>query len=196
MRPLRPVHRQWGIHRGVVSLLLVCLLAGCGYRLSGNSGSSPVSGRAIAVPIFANATHRPHLETIVTTALRDEVSWRGGRLTAAADNANLVLHGKVTSFASSAVSYTADDRIREYRASLTVEASLSERETGTMLWKGTSTATQDFPVVEFPLNNPPLAERVEPQNRTALQQNSEEAAIRELSRKVARDIYERIHEGF
>jgi outer membrane lipopolysaccharide assembly protein LptE/RlpB len=173
-------------------------LNGCGYRLSsaGGSASSAVQGKAVAVPLFANSTHRPHVETILTAAMREEIARRGGTTAPATEGADLVLHGTVTSYSTTAVSYTAEDRIREYRATLTVEVTVREREEGTVLWKGVETASQDYPVVEFPLNNPALAGRVEPQNRTALQQNSEDAAQREMARKIARHVYQRMNEGF
>ena len=172
-------------------------LNGCGYRLSGEgSASSTVQRKAVAVPLFANTTHRPHLETILTAAMREEIAMRGGTTALAAEGADLVLNGTATSYSASAVSYTAEDRIREYRATLTVEVTVREREGGTVLWKGVETATQDYPVVEFPLNNPAVAGRVELQNRTALQQNGEDAALRELARKIARHVYQRMNEGF
>lgn len=174
-------------------LLAATFVNGCGYRLAGTSASSDVDGKAMAVPIFANTTHRPNLETVVTAALREEIAGHGGKT--ATENADLTLHGTITDYSALAVSYTAEDRIREYRATLTVAVTVRERD-GAVLWKGVETATQDYPVVEFPLNNPAVAERVEPQNRTALQQNSEDAAIRELARKIARHVYQRMHERF
>lgn len=198
---MMPLRLEFGAARrwitGGILLLFACSLCGCGYRLSGGTASSStIGGKSIAVPIMVNTTHRPNLEAILTAILREEIALRTGKMTATADSADLVLHGTVTSFSSTAVSYTAEDRIRQYQASLTVDVTLRERQSGAVLWKGVQTSVQEFPVVEFPMNNPPLAERAAPQNRTALQQNSEDAATRELCRKLARDIYERIHEGF
>lgn len=179
-------------------LLLVCVLSsGCGYHFAGgeNSGVS-LRGKTIAVPMFANRALRPNLETVLTGALRDEAAWRSGGKRADAETADLIVTGTVLSYASTPVSYTADDRIREYRAAITAEASLRNRLTGEVLWKGTQTLSQEYPVVDFPLANRPLAERVAPENRIALQQNSEETAVREICRKLAQDFYEKMNDGF
>lgn len=198
MRSALPWRQACAICAAILALLLVGgSLGGCGYRLSGGtSSSSVVHGKTVAVPLFTNTTHRPHVETIVTAAIREEIAMRGGTTSPEAEGADLVLHGTVTSYSATAVSYTAEDRIREYRATLTVEVAVREHEGGRVIWKGVETAIQDYPVVEFPLNNPAVAGRVEPQNRTALQQNSEEAALREMARKIARHVYQRMNEGF
>ena len=148
------------------------------------------------MPLFANMTHRPNLETTFTGTLRDEIAWRSGGRGAASETADLIFTGKVVSYTATPVSYTGEDRIREYRAALTVEAVLRDRVSGKVVWKGIRTMSQEYPLVDFPIANRPLGDRMTPENRIALQHNSEEAAIREVCRKMAREIYEKISEGF
>ncbi|SNB45098.1 LptE family protein [Geobacter sp. DSM 9736] len=183
------------ILKGVL-LVAVFVMPGCGYRLSGGEyNSSILHDRTIAVPLFKNAALRPNLETFLTAALRDVIAQRGCS-TAPDDSAELLLTGKVLSYSSNAVSYTPDDRIREYRAAITIEATLQAREGGTVLWRGTLSGGQDYPAMEFPLNNPALSEPLGPATRIALQQNNEEAAIREVARRLAEQLFDRVTGNF
>jgi hypothetical protein len=61
-----------------------------------------------------------------------------------------------------------------------VEAVLMEKGSRKTLWKGVESQSQDYPV------NPALA----------LQQNSEEAAIREVCRKLSEQLYQKITQDF
>lgn len=179
-------------------LLICCCVSGCGYRLAGDDGiSSPLRGKTIAVPILVNKTYRPNLETILAGSLREQIAWRsGGRNAAAAESADLILTGAVLTYTSTPISYSGDDRIKEYRATMSVEVSLVDRVSGEVMWKGTRSSVQDYPVIDFPINNRPISDRITPQNRIALQQNSEDAAVREICRRLAQDIYEKVTDRF
>jgi hypothetical protein len=78
------------------------------------------------------------------------------------------------------VAYTSIDTIKEYRVSITVKATLRDRPSQKVLWKGELTDTQTYPVF----------------TDIALQQNAEEAAIREILRKIAQRLYQKINEQF
>ena len=161
--------------------VLFILLGGCGYHLSGTSTFSPaVAGKKIAIPIFVNKSYRSNVGAVVTVSLVDEFARRTGGKVVSEAAADLLLTGTVVNYATSAVSYTAQDKVKEYRAVLLVAAALAERQTGKVIWKGDVSFGQDYPV------NPDIA----------LQQNSEDAAIREISRKIAQQIYQNISEGF
>jgi len=167
----------------VLILLLPALiaLAGCGYRLTANPDYvSPVSGKKIAVPVFANKSYRANLGAFMTESIVDEFSRRSGGKLVGEDGADLVLTGVVNSYASTPVSYSAADKVRAYQAVMTVEATLTEKKTLKVLWKGTIPWSQVYPVNSV----------------VALQQNSEEAAIREICAKLAQQIYERVSAGF
>ena len=167
----------------VLILLLPALiaLAGCGYRLTANPDYvSPVSGKKIAVPVFANKSYRANLGAFMTESIVDEFSRRSGGKLVGEDGADLVLTGVVNSYASTPVSYSAADKVRAYQAVMTVEATLTEKKTLKVLWKGTIPWSQVYPVNSV----------------VALQQNSEEAAIREICAMLAQQIYERVSAGF
>jgi hypothetical protein len=86
----------------------------------------------------------------------------------------------VLSYSSVPVSYTAADKIREYRATIKISTVLQQKKNLEVLWKGELSQEQIFPA------NADIS----------LQQNSENAAIQELCRKLALDIWRKLHESF
>ena len=162
-------------------LIVWLLLTGCGYHLSATSGLPPaVAGKNLAIPMFTNKSYRANVGATLTESLVDEFARRSGGKVMSEELADLVLNGTVLTYATSPVSYSADDKVREYRAVMTVESTLIERNTRTVIWKGVLSWGQDYPA----------------NSDVGLQQNSEEAAIREICRKVAQQVYQKISEGF
>lgn len=167
------------LNRTARCLLLAVMLAtaGCGYRLA---RKGPAGGETVAIPVFANKSLRPNLEAWLTARLVDEfAAARGGRVVPV-DRADLELNGTILSYVTTASAFSAADRMAMYKAEMTVEAVLRQRKSGTVIWKGTVRAAQDYPV------NADLA----------LQLNAEEAAGRELCRKIAEEISRRSGETF
>jgi outer membrane lipopolysaccharide assembly protein LptE/RlpB len=180
---------------------VILSLDGCGYRLSSSADyASPVKGKKITIPIFSNKSYRANLGAIVTGSLVEEFARRSGGKVVNEDAADLMLTGTVISYSSNPVSYSAFDRVKEYRGTITVEATLTEKNTRKVVWKGTISWSQDYPV-----NSKIVARRnVVFLNRSvavlgtdvALLQNSEDAAIREICSKLAQLLYERVSSGF
>ena len=163
-------------------MLVGCsLLAGCGYQLAGHVGDSRlVAGKRIAIPVFASKSYRPNLEAVLTASLVDEAARRSGGLVVGESEAELLLTGTILSYNTLPVSYSAADTVRTYRTTIVVEAVLMEKGSRKTLWKGVESQSQDYPA------NPAIA----------LQQNSEEAAIREVCRKLAEQLYQKITQDF
>ncbi len=170
---------------------LLWLLSGCGYHLSSSSGLSPaVAGKRIAIPVFANKSYRANVGSILTESLVDEFARRSGGRVISEGAADLVLTGTVLTYTTSPVSYTALDTVKEYRAVINVEATLAEKGSQKVIWKGTVSWNQDYPAnTTFTLQQ----EGVDP---IALQQNSEDAAIREICKKIALRLYQNVSAGF
>ncbi|WP_306533168.1 LptE family protein [Geobacter sp.] len=168
------------IVRLVATVLSMLVVAGCGYHVMkpARGGAGP-DGKTLEVSIFANRSFRPNIEATLTDIIVDELVKREGtRLVES--GGELILSGAVLSYGTSAVSYTAIDEVKEYRATVTSEITLRKSGTGQVVWKGTLTSTQDFPA----------------QDDLVVQQNSEEAAIREICRKLAREVYIHLTEDF
>lgn len=201
-------------------LLLVCFpivtavfaLAGCGYKLTSDPTLvSRLSGKKVAIPMFTNKGYRANVGAILTSSLVEEFAKRtGGRVTRE-DAADLILSGAVITYASTAASRSQFDRVKQYRSTVTAEATLTEKATGKVLWKGTLTWSQDYPVPTMPVRNQHIPNPVFKKYSTvlnpfdfstamhtdvALLENNEEAAIREICAKLAQQFYERITADF
>jgi len=96
------------------------------------------------------------------------------------DQAELELSGEILSYTTIPVSYTALDAIKEYKAVVTVQATLYEQRTRKVLWKGDLTEQQVYPV----------------NANIALQQNAEEAATAKITRRLSERIWQKIGERF
>lgn len=170
-----------------LAVAVSCFLGGCGYRLTSEAQTpSIIAGKSIAIPMWRSKSYRPNLEAILTGSLVDEFALRSGGMVVAEEAAELLLAGTILAYATVPVSYTAADQVREYRATMTVDATLTEKRSQKVLWKGTLSASQDYQA----LNDPTLP------NRIALQQTNEEAALRELTRKIAQLLFQRMSENF
>ena len=170
------------MHRFVVFCLLLILgtaLGGCGYHLVGGAAGLR-DGGGIHIAIFANKGYRVGVETILTSNLVDEFARGDGGKAVDEPSARLVLSGTVLSYSVAPVSYTVADKIREYRATIKVVTTLSEKESRKVLWKGELSGSQDYPA----------------NTNIALQQNAEDAAVSEICRRLAEQIHEKTQEDF
>lgn len=161
------------------ALLASALLVGCGYRPVTKQGFlSEKNG--VNVVLFANKTYRPGVEGVLARNLVDELSLRTGGRVLSGDRADLELSGVVLSYATTPVSFTALDTIKEYQTSIGVQATLRERRTREILWKGDLVEQQVYPV----------------NANIALQQNAEEAAAAKICRRLSERIWQKISERF
>lgn len=165
----------------IVALVFCCLLGGCGYHLAGTRDDTLQGTRkSIAIPVFANKSYRPALETILTESLIHEFALRTGGKVVDEEDADLLLTGTVTTYSTTPVSYTASDTIKEYRADVTVDATILDKRRHKVIWKGVLVESQIYPI----------------DTDIALQINREQAALREISRKIALRLYQKIGGDF
>lgn len=161
--------------------LVLVHLCGCGYHVPGSvKAMADIQDKTLDIPLFTNKSYRPNLEAIVTNNLIEEFVRREVYKVVESGAAALSLTGSVTAYSVSALSYTATDAVKEYQATMTVEATLRRSSNQKVMWRGVLTAAQAFPAND---NN-------------ILQQNSEEAAIREICRRLSREIYININQDF
>ncbi len=136
--------------------------------------------------MWRNKSYRMNLEAVVTGSVINEFAMRTGGRVVGEENADLILNGTIDNYITTAVAYTSADQIQEYRISLTIEAELIEKRSQKVLWKGKLFADQDYPALID----------ITQANRIALQQNSEDAALREISRKLAQELFQKMSENF
>lgn len=174
--------RLWRMTVYRIKLLLVLvvllILSGCGYRITGfNASNTDYNGRTVWVDFIGNTTGSSTAQTNLKRGFLEEFhAFRGMLPSTVRSESDLVVSGSIRSYTIRAVSYTAADQVRENRLSIEVELEVRERTSLTALWKGVISASQDFPASD-PLN-PNLA----------LQKNAEEAALVAASRKLAQTL--------
>lgn len=149
---------------------LIWMLAGCGYHLTNTSVQRLPAGQALWVPFIGNESISPTAQTVLRRALYDECHALRGLVAAGNEAAaDLYLKGKLVSYSSRIISYTAADLVREYRLTLDVELELYRTGVTVPLWKGMLQASSNFPA------NADLA----------LQRNAEERALDAAARIIA-----------
>lgn len=167
--------------RGLIVLLLILGLFGCGYHLQGRGDALPGGVRYVHVAILDNATLQPFLENAVTNALLDRlIRSPGVELVDDPDLADGLLTGTIVQYGNTALSYDGNDDIGEYRTRMTVEVVLRQADNAQVLWKGRSSQAEDYAA---------NADK-------ALEDDREKAAIKEVAVRLADDIYSRMVDDF
>ena len=119
----------------ILTILLSCMLCGCGYHLAGQE--ELLSGQVLRVyiPYIINQTSEPYVETILVSRLSQEMA-RQKRYSEVRDKgqaeANLTVI--VKNYNNKAISYDRNDEIAEYRVAVTVDAALIKISDAATLW--------------------------------------------------------------
>jgi len=123
-------------HAGIIILaILLMAMSSCGYRLSGKGSLVPEGSRTIAVPAFINNTNEPYVDLEVTKAVVDEFIADGRLRIVDVEAADLALRGVVVNYEVTALSFTADVFVQQYRVRIVVNASLEDLRAKKTLWK-------------------------------------------------------------
>ncbi len=115
-----------------IFLLPLLLLGGCvGYQLGPTNGLA-AGEKSIQVNPFENKTFEPRLSEPVTLEVRKRLQQDGTYKLATHDDGDLVVHGVITSFDRSSLSFQPNDviKVRDYNLSLTARIVAIERSTG------------------------------------------------------------------
>jgi len=151
-------------------MMLLILMSGCGYRFTASTDNRISSGEKIWVSFIANETTSSTAQTVIRRALLNQLHVMRGVVPAgSSEQANAIVSGAVKSFSGRVLSYSAADRDREFRLTLSVELELRRKGESAPVWKGTLQAFQDYPASDD----------------LALQRNAEEAALMAASQKLA-----------
>ena len=118
---------------GVLLILCVMSLTGCGYQMVGKETHVPVGLGSIAIPTFKNLTFEPGIEIPFTQAFLNEfIQDRRVKVVTRAE-ADSILEGEVKYFTASSVAYGNSGFVSEYVINVWVDLTLKDR-TGKVLW--------------------------------------------------------------
>jgi hypothetical protein len=128
--------------RAFLCSLLVLAMAGCGYT----TGSLlPAKYRKIAIQPFINKVNNidenssvlyvPLLETKVRTSIIDRFLFDGNLRISDPGKADLVLNGELLGITQDNLRQDINQNIQEYRVRVTVSLTLTDAETGKVIWK-------------------------------------------------------------
>lgn len=130
-----------------VSCLLLLAFLGCGYRPMGAEPSSTQVRPILAIPPFANRSTEVGLEATLADALIHAFSLSGAvRVTPRAQDADLVLEGKVQSVENTSIAFLDVERSLVRRVTLRVELNLRQGTGGKVIWKDTMVLQEDYVV--------------------------------------------------
>lgn len=149
--------------------VVVLVLFGCGYSAVKKTGS-PFPGRSIHVELFTNGSYQPDVEGYLRRALVDELAVTASGERSRERSADLLLSGDIESLAIDTAAFSKLDRARIYRVSLTVQARITDRKSGKVLWKTKEVAREEYPA----------------NTDMASQRNARDAAIVAVCRDMAR----------
>ena len=170
----------------IIVMLFALLVAvpSCGYRLSGTGLLVPKGTKTIAVPGFINNTNEPYLDLELTKAVADEFIADGRLRVADVESADVVLRGKVVKYEVTALSFTPDTFVQQYRVRMVVDAVLDDLRTKKTLWKENGIEAvfiSDYKVTVGDITVTKIAKEV---------------AIKKASQDIAWTLRSRVLEGF
>lgn len=113
-------------------LLVVLLVGGCGYTVHGHL---PADVRTVAVPIFANRTTKPFVETEMTRALADAFATDGRLKLASRAQADSVLEGEVIGYELVSIAFDPAANVRLYRLVVTMNVRFRDVRRNTLLFQ-------------------------------------------------------------
>ena len=159
------------------ALVIVWMIAGCGYRFSGG-GTLPGGATQVFVSMFENRTDETGIEAVLTNDLIYEFS-RAGTLAVTERSADARLSGAITAISRGTISRISVNTSQERRVSLVLSLRLTGAD-GKLLWTQRMTDNEEY-----------LVEK----DRETTDRNRR-AAIIVLSKRLSEKIYYRLTDNF
>jgi len=174
------------LYIGARKCLLLLMLAffgvsGCGgYRFASDYNNLPKEIESISIPFFKNETFESNIEAAFTNALINEFI-KNKRFDIIPSGADATILGIVKEFRLASIAYSREDRARQYRAFVSLELTLTDNDTGAVIWR-----------------NPRLVhdEEYDVTPNIAFTDANKEDAIRRIAVELAEQIYEDVVLGF
>lgn len=112
--------------------LLATALAGCGYSFR---GTLPEHIQTVAVPLFANKTGEPRIESLLTSAVVEAFSTNGRLRVVKREDADAILEGELVGYSLLSISYDSQANVRQYRLLLTMNLKLLDLRRSAVLFE-------------------------------------------------------------
>lgn len=169
------------LKQSLLNILLLLLLSGCGYHFTGNSPGRLAAGQSLNVAFIVNETVSPTAETVIRRAIYQQGNvMRGLYPVKNNQTADIRISGKLVSYTSKVVAYSAVDKANEYRLIIAVDLQVDKKGDTKPLWKGQLQAYQDYPA----------------STNLAIQRNSEEAALEAASQIIAQKLLSYVEQSY
>ena len=121
-----------GVRRAIALGLLAAAITGCGYSFRGNL---PEHIQTVAVPVFANKTGEPRIESLLTNGVVEAFSTNGRLRVVNREDADSVLEGEVISYSVYQISYDSQASVKQYRLTVTVNIKLLDMKKSAVLFE-------------------------------------------------------------
>ncbi|RPI74917.1 MAG: hypothetical protein EHM45_16585 [Desulfobacteraceae bacterium] len=191
---MKSIHRLKNIYSLIIlgTALSAWLAAGCGYHFKAGSEAVGIKIESLAIPLMASPSSEPGFEADFTEMIREEFIRHVKIPLVAAEEAHMVLNGKVVSVTTEPLTYAQQQRLAagqsgiyrttsSRRMNLKMEASLLDKSSGTFIWEDkTLEAHADFQVTADPL----------------LTRYHQQKALQNIAQQLARRIYQQTVERF
>jgi Lipopolysaccharide-assembly len=132
-------HIKSGLSLGVLSVLSVLSVQGCGYSLAGRGSFLPAYIKTIGIPTFTNRTTVFNLETTLTQKVRSEFIGRGKyQILPQADGVDALLTGEVSAVSITPASFNTQQLASRYAITMTARIELRDTRANVVLWENPS----------------------------------------------------------
>jgi hypothetical protein len=190
----------------VLLALLSVLPVACGYHFAGTEVLLPEGVRSVRVGEFDNRSRQFGLDRELSLAIEREFYRRGVmRVEENPELGDSELSGTIRSFKVRPVAFDAQDEALEYEAELILDVSLRRRSDGKVIWKGSGLSEVEDYSVAARIVVPSTSQfqqgtlAVDDLQRLTdiqLAETEKQLAIQRLVQSLARDVHERILDGF
>ena len=156
-------------------------ISGCGgYRFASDYNNLPKEVESISIPFFKNETFESNIEASFTNALINEFI-KNKRFEIIPNGADATLVGVVREFRLGSIAYSREDKVRQYRAFVSLELTLTNNSTGAVIWR-TPRLVHD--------------EEYDVTPNIAFTDANQDDAIQRIAVELAEQIYEEVVLGF
>jgi outer membrane lipopolysaccharide assembly protein LptE/RlpB len=138
-----------GVSGALPGLILVCLTAAaCGYSLRGNL---PGHIKSVAIPVFANSTSVPAIESLITGAVVEAFTTNGRLRVVPRAQADATLEGDIIGYQLQPISFDPAANVTQYRLVVTLNLRFRDLRDNELLFEELNVQEQADFVVAGPV---------------------------------------------